>query len=52
MKSLTLLAINFYFISIRCQHLRNLKLARKSEKYKALVDAAKKTIYQIFRKNS
>ena len=50
MKSLTLLAISFYFVSISCQHLRNLKLARDPDKYKVLVAAAKETIYQIYGK--
>ena len=50
MKSLIFVLLLFNFVIITCRNLRSLILTRDPEKYKILIEAANKTIYQIYAK--
>lgn len=49
MKATISFIIFFNLVIINCASLRNLKLARDQEKYDKLCEAAKKTIYQLYK---
>ena len=52
MKSLTLLVILLNLSLFKSKSLRNLKLSRDEDKYKALIEAANKTAYQLYELNN